>query len=142
MKKFIIPIVISCIGIFLICYPTNSRRMTIPMESVESTDTFTINQLCQEDYDSFYVVPPYYGDNFEQSTFKISHKMENDVINRVEMYDDVCVLLLAKDNEIQAYSVIPRNAADFADMEPLKGISTKEKLMLNSKRVVVTAESE
>ena len=68
--------------------------------------------------------------------------MENDVINRVEMYDDVCVLLLAKDNKIQAYSVIPRNAADFADMEPLKGISTKEKLMLNSKRVVVTAESE
>lgn len=63
--------------------------------------------------------------------------MERDVINRVEMYDDVCVLLLAKDNKIQAYSEIPRNAADFAEMKPLKGISTKEKLMLNSKRVVV-----
>lgn len=140
MKKLIIPIVISCIGMFLICCPANSRRMTIPMERVESTDTFTISQLCQEDYDSFYVVPPYYGPNFERSTFNISHKMENEVINRVEMYDDVCVLLLAKDNKIQAYSVIHRNAADFADMEPLKGISTKEKLILNSKRVVVAAQ--
>lgn len=125
---------------FLICCPANSRRMTIPMERVESTDTFTISQLCQEDYDSFYVVPPYYGPNFERSTFNISHKMENEVINRVEMYDDVCVLLLAKDNTIQAYSVIHRNAADFADMEPLKGISTKEKLILNTKRVVVAAQ--
>lgn len=137
MKKFIVPIVIFCVGMLLICSPTNSRRMTIPMDSVKSTDTFTISQLCQEDYDSFYVVPPYYGPNFEQSTFKISHKMERDVINRVEMYDDVCVLLLAKDNKIQAYSEIPRNAADFGEMKPLKGISTKEKLMLNSKRVVV-----
>lgn len=140
MKKFIIPIAISCVGMFLICCTANSRRMTLPVEHVESTDTFTISQLCQEDYDSFYVVPPYYGPNFEQSTFKISHKMGNEVIKRVEQHDDACVLLLAKDNKIQAYSVILRNAADFADMEPLKGISTKEKLMLNSKRVVVNAK--
>ncbi len=140
MKKFIIPIAISCVGMFLICCTANSRRMTLPVEHVESTDTFTISQLCQEDYDSFYVVPPYYGPNFEQSTFKISHKMGNEVIKRVELHDDACVLLLAKDNKIQAYSVILRNAADFADMEPLKGISTKEKLMLNSKRVVVNAK--
>ena len=140
MKKFIIPIIISCVGMFLICFLLNSRLTTIPMERVKSTDTFTISQLCQENYDSFYVVPPYYGPNFERSTFNISHKMENEVIDRVKMFDDACVLLLAKDNKIQAYSVIPRNAADFAGITPLKGISTKEKLMLNSKRVVVMTE--
>lgn len=140
MKKYIIPIMFSCVGIFLICCTANSKRKSIPMESVESTDTFTISQLCQEDYDSFYVVPPYYGPKFEQGTFKISHKMGNEVIKREELYDDACVLLLAKDNTIQAYSVILRNAADFAEMEPLKGISTKEKLTLNSKRVVVVTQ--
>lgn len=140
MKRYIIPMIFSYVGIFLTCCTANSKRRSIPMESVKSTDTFTISQLCQEDYDSFHVVPPYYGPNFERSTFKISHKMGNEVIKRVELNDNACVLLLAKDNTIQAYSVIHRNVADFADMEPLKGISTKEKLMLNSKRVVVTAQ--
>ena len=140
MKKYIIPIAISCIGMFLICCHSNGQRKTIYMESIESTDTFSISQLCQENYDSFYVVPPYYGDNFEQSTFKISNKMENDVVKRLQLNDNVCVLLLAKGDTIQTYSVIFRNVADFVEMKPLKGISTKEKLMLNSKRVVIIAE--
>lgn len=136
MKRFIIPIALPFIGLFFICCTSSSRCKVVQMRCIESADTFSISQLCEESFDSFYVVPPYYNEDFESNTFSISNEMKDDIVRRLRQNDDACVLLLSRNNMIQVYSVIFRNDADFSKLEHLKGISTKEKLILNPKREV------
>lgn len=143
MNRQYIAIIFFFSLMLIACNASKNRCITIPAESIEIGDTFSISDFLVEDYDSFYVLPPYFNGNVGPMACDIPNDIKDKAINRLDMYDDAFVLLFSKCDTVQSYSIILRNDADFVKLVLLKGkgVSTKSKLTLNSLRQVEIIES-
>jgi len=142
MKKVYLAIIIISvlIGSICTCCSLKNDYKTASFKGIGNDSVFTMSQIFEGHYDSFYVVPPYYGGECAPDSFAISDKYHKVCTRRLESFDDACIILLSQKNQVQAYSIIPRGGADGVDLcslPLLKAIPMNKELTMTSNRKVI-----
>ena len=78
---------------------------------------FTFADYCKEEYDSIFLVYPYFNtERTDYTTLKMSKKLRR-ICNSNINFDTLSTLLFIKNGKVEAYSEIKRIDADFASRE-------------------------
>lgn len=141
MKKNTLIAILAFICGICTCCSLKGDYKTASFKEIENDSIFTMRQIFGGDYDSFYVVPPYYGGECAPDSFAISDKYKKICTRRLRYHDDVCIILLSQKNQVRAYSIVPRDGADLCSLPLLKAIPMNKRLTMTSRRKVIVTTS-
>jgi hypothetical protein len=97
--------------------PPREQELELQLEKQAIEKPFTFADYCKEEYDSIFLVYPYF--NTEREDF-VNLKMSNSlrgICNSNINFDTLSTLLFIKNGKVEAYSEIKRIDADFASRE-------------------------
>ena len=110
----------------------------LPLNKQPVEQAFTIKEFCNEDYDSIFVLPPYYyTKQTEFANLAMSYKLRSKCDYFIN-FDTFSTILFMTKGKIKAYAVIKRSDADFAtiDFEKQHLFPIEQQFILDEERNV------
>lgn len=112
--------------------------LEIPLNKQQAEQVFTIELFCTGNYDSIFILPPYYyTKRTEFANLDMSNKLKSKCDYFVN-FDSFSTILFMSKGKIKAYAVIERIDADFAtrDFEKQNLFPIDQKFILDKERNV------
>ena len=105
--KFLNKITVFTVSMFLFigCHPTE-QELELQLEKQAIEKPFTFADFCNEEYDSIFLVYPYF--NTEREDF-VNLKMSDRLRRKCDkktMFDSLSTILFISNNRVKAYSIV------------------------------------
>ena len=95
----------------------DETRINLPLNMEQTEKVFSFQDYCKEEYDSIFVVYPYFNTDREVfANTKMSNILRRKCDNNT-MFDSFFTILFIKNGKVEAYSEINCVDADFASTE-------------------------
>ena len=122
------------------CTPIESSETRIEIQFVQQIvdEVFTLKDLCEQDYDSIYIIPPYFDiEKKEYTNLKMSNNLRY-LCNINTGNETISTILFICNGKVESFSVIKRAEADFATHETEKQhfFPFEQKFILDKDRYV------
>lgn len=122
------------------CTPIESSETRIEIQFVQQIvdEVFTLKDLCEQDYDSIYIIPPYFDiEKKEYTNLKMSNNLRS-LCNINTGNETISTILFICNGKVESFSVIKRADADFATHETEKQhfFPFEQKFILDKDRYV------
>ena len=105
---------------FLGVIPPREAEIHLSLEEQQAGTPFTIADYCKEEYDSIFLVYPYFNTEREDfASLTMSKQLKNICESNIN-FDTFYTLLFIKDDKVKAYSEVERINADFVTRESEK----------------------
>ncbi|MBR3612952.1 MAG: hypothetical protein IKL54_06630 [Bacteroidaceae bacterium] len=112
--------------------------LELPLNKQPVEQVFAIKEFCTEDYDSIFVLPPYYyTKQTDFANLNMSYKLRSKC-DYIVKFDTFSTILFMTKGKIKAYAVIKRSDADFAtiDFEKQHLFPIEQQFILDKERNV------
>lgn len=111
--------IITILDIFGII-PPREAEIHLSLEEQQARTPFTIADYCKEEYDSIFLVYPYFNTEREDfASLTMSKQLKNICESNIN-FDTFYTLLFIKGDKVKAYSEVERINADFVTRESEK----------------------